>query len=380
MTAVGVLLLLAISAEGPAAQPIVPSQGPGKVVPGPYPFAPFEDPDFAATAARFERRLAAATDVRGAVLAICGTAPPPPPRLRGDVKAEARYYDLKSIESVVAQNFLIAHADKAFPLLVDAIRRGDRNGASEAASTCRYEAFKLVREGICFGYEAGGTSEDLDAQPLAVERRALSQRVLASLLAAGGPRSAVALDLLAEDTGICRGLPEAVRAATPTLVQLLGAPHPPVRIPVHPHDSASASWDVAFRVLSFGGADRAIAEKPVAAFLEHDASAPLAALAIARMGGDATSAVPRIARVIETIQVRPEAQLTQLGDAVDALIAIGKPARSALPSLAKLLSRPDMPGCHSLGGRRFVQVVRAIATSADAESAEAVLAPLAHCD
>jgi hypothetical protein len=67
-------------------------------------------------------------------------------------------------------------------------------------------------------------------------------------------------------------------------------------------------------------------------------------------------------------------------DAVDALIAIGKPARSALPSLAKLLSRPDMPGCHILGGRRFAQMVRAIATSADAEPAAAVLAPLVHCD
>ena len=236
-----------------------------------------------------------------------------------------------------------------------------------------------MRTGICFGYEMGGSSEDLDALPLAVERRALSQRVLASLLAAGGPRAEVALDLLAEDTGVCRGLPDAVRAATPTLVKLLGAPQPPVRIPVHPH-SAKVAWDVAFRVLSFGGPDRTLAEKPVAAFLEHDASAPLAALAIARMGGDATAAVPRIARVIETIQVRPQAQLTQLGDAVDALIAIGKPAHTALPSLATLLSRPDMPGCHSLGGRRYAELVRGIAAPADAAQAVAVLAPLARCD
>jgi hypothetical protein len=39
-----------------------------------------------------------------------------------------------------------------------------------------------------------------------------------------------------------------------------------------------------------------------------------APLAIARMGGDATAALPRIARVIENVdvQVRPQAQLTQL--------------------------------------------------------------------
>ena len=163
-------------------------------------------------------------------------------------------------------------------------------------------------------------------------------------------------------------------------MKLLGAPHPPVRSPLHPHDTASTSWDVAFRVLSFDGVDRAIAEQPVAAFLEHDACAPLAALAIARMGGDANGAVPRIARVIETIDVRPQAELTQLGDAVDALVAIGKPAHSALPSLAKLLSRPDMPGCHSLGGRRYAEMVRAIATPADTELAVAVLAPLVRCD
>jgi hypothetical protein len=363
MTAAGVLLWLAISVEAP---------------PRPYPFAPFADPDSAATAARLERRLAAASGTRAALRVLCGR-PPPPPAQRDEREAVSRYYDSKAIEKRVAQNFLIAHADDAFPLLLDAIGRGDRSRASEAAATCGYEAFSLVREGICEGFEAGGSSEELEAQPLARERRALSQRALAAALAAGGSRAAVALDLLAEDTGLCAGLPQAVHAATPTLVKLLGVPLPPVRIPVHPHDTRASSWDVAFRVLSFQGADRALAEQPVAAFLEHDASAPLAALAIARMGGDATSAVPRIARVLEAIQVTQPAQLTQLGDAVDALVAIGQPARAALPSLARLLSRADMPGCHSLGEGQFARAVHAIATPADAVLEQAALAPLARC-
>ena len=379
MTALAILLLLAISPDKPAARPSPPSRGPGTALPRPYPFAPYEDAELAATAARVERRLAGTTGVRLAVRAVCGPTPPPPRHRKAGSGDELHDYYLQEVERRVAHNFLIASADQAFPLLLDASRSGDRNSASKSESTCRTEAFRLMRAGICFGYELQGTTwSDLDALPLAVERRALSQRVLASLLAAGGPRSDVALDLLAENTGVCTGLPEAIRAATPTLVKLLGAPNPPVRIPVR----ATDSWDVAFRVLSFAGVDRALAEKPMAAFLEHDASAPLAALAIARMGGDATAALPRIARVIENVdvQVRPQAQLTQLGDAVDALVAIGKPARSALPSLAALLSHPDMPGCHSLGGLRFAQLVRAIATPADAAQAVAVLAPLIRCD
>lgn len=169
----------------------------------------------------------------------------------------------------------------------------------------------------------------------------------------------------------------------------LGAPRRPSRVPGS--NSHYLDFERAFRALSLGGADRALAEKPVAAFLADDATAPLAALALARMGADASATVPRLSRILDGLSPvwtqAPQGsshqayfdQLTQLVDTVDALRAIGKPAHSVLPSVCSFILRTEVPACLTLHDYHYVRLVRAIATPADAQEVATCLAPLLVC-
>jgi hypothetical protein len=335
-----------------------------------YPFRPFLDAADANVAGRFRTRLEKAGGIRRAIDCVC-TCP------RG------------AVENLVARNFLVERADSTYPALLDALRRAGEAPRSDDASACRVELEATVRDGVCFGYSIGRTWPVLDAHPLAVERRGRAQRALVKAIEGSGPRARLAMDVLLRAgnpaDGVCTGGEDAIRTATPVLVKWLGTPRSPARISVFAK-GAELAWQDALRALSFGGADRAIAEKPVTAFLADDATMPLAVVALARMGVDVTSEVPRLARILDGITADtlvPSSslsdELTRLEDTLDALQAMGTPARAALPNVAALMLRTEVPGCRTLGARRYVELVRAIATPADARLAVVSLTPLLPC-
>lgn len=296
-------------------------------------------------------------------------------------------------EEEVAYEFLIEHAPDAYPALLDAMIREDRKAArTEAVVYCLANLEAAVRNGICFGYatDRGRELAESETDPLFAARRAVASRALAKAIAGGGLRGATAMGVLLQAGssigGLCPGLADAVRVATPALVKGLGVPSPRMQIPRDTF-GAEETWDKALRAFSYGGADRALAEKPLRAFLAADATTPLAALALARMGADVSAETPHLARILDgsvygrrQSPTESQRQLTLLADTVDALTALGKSAAAALPTLAAFLARVEMPGCHTLGPPRYVELVQAIATDATAAPAADALAPLLACD
>jgi hypothetical protein len=338
-----------------------------------FPFGPFKDPGEPERAAADWRRFDGDRGASLAMRAVCG----------GDA-------DHRWVDRIVAANSLIARADRAYPRLLDALARREDGGDESMDAQCAGDLEGIVRFGVCYGYDVLTAGPDVDTDPLAIERRAGTRRALVRAIAAGGRRGERALDVLLE-AGIgegsrCTGLPEAMHDATAALVARLGAPAPPLKIPRGAH-SATARWERALRALATRGVDRAQAEAPVRALLRDDQTAPLAALALVRMGADATDAVPALARILAGNDRyrgwwRPdgEARLTQLSDTVTALSEIGPAARAALPDFATFLTEGGPAVCNTVGLRRYVDLVRAIATPADAQAAAAALAPLLRCE
>jgi hypothetical protein len=335
--------------------------------PWPYPFGPFPNVEEAGVAAKLRHRLEANRGEALAVRDLCASG-----------------FDSWSVEDRVAKNFLIERAERTLPPLLDVIGGGSRRAfGAKISSECRYKLEALVRTAICFGYDIGGSGPLLDAHPLAVERRARAQQTVGRAIGGGGRRATAAMDVVLVNSGVCTGLEATIGAVTPGLVKRLGVPRSPLRVP---RRETKEDWEGALEALSFGGADAAVAERPVAAFLTDDATAPLAALALARMGADASGAVPHLIRILDGVGLGPgpvgptfQEELAQLSQTVDALTAIGPSARGALPNVAAFVSRSEMPGCHTLGAARYATLVHAIATPADGALAVAVLAPLLAC-
>jgi hypothetical protein len=342
-----------------------------------YPFGHFTDARDAKAGAKFRSLLEQEGGISRAMHRLC--------------KGECTSFE---VEDRVARNFLIERADRTYPVLLDAILAADR-APSDDDSECRCAMDFTARSAVCSGYYIFGTGPDFDAHPLAVERRARAQRAFAKAIDGGGPRAELAIYLLLEignwangdpSPAGCAGLADTVRVATSSLVKRLGIPRTPARMP-RSVNGDEPNWARALQALSLGGADRAIAEKPVAAFLADDETAPLAALTLARMGADVTAVVPQLARLLDRIElhyVEPSTrrywdELEQSGDVLDALRAIGKPAHSALPNVAALVLRSELPRCTTRGAASYVRVIRAIATPADADVAVPCLARLLVC-
>jgi hypothetical protein len=328
-----------------------------------YPFGPFTEAKDVKTAARLRRRLEEPGGLRRAFAQLCH---------------DAGEQDIWEVEDLVSRNFLIERFREAMPILIAAVRRGDAPRSRQAAVDCAGRAFALLEAAACDGYDIGGTGPAFDAHPLAVGRRAAAQRAIVAALDGKGPRAAVALQVIFEmgRRGACSGLHDTVRAATPALLKLLGAPETPVPW-LYDLNAPDPPWETALRTLTFGGAPRSLAEQPLAAFLEHDTTAPLAALALAGMGVDLSATVPRLARIVAAAKLDDIAQLGQLRDALEALQAIGKPARPALPALAGITARDN---CHSVGDEPHIGAVQAIATPGDAAVAVAILSPFLRCE
>jgi hypothetical protein len=237
--------------------------------------------------------------------------------------------------------------------------------------------------GICHGYDIGGSGPAFDAHALAVARREGARRALVRALEGGGPRGDAAMEVLHQAGGqSCPGLADKMRAATPNLVTRLGVPAPPLVTPAG--REGEPPWALALRVLTFDGVDRALAEAPARAFLAHDETIALAALALARMGADATAAVPQLQRLLDAVMppaqgTLPNDELTRTRDVMRALQAIGRPAAAALPNIAAFANRIETPACRTFGSRAFVELVSAIATPATAKPAIDALGPMLRC-
>jgi hypothetical protein len=335
-----------------------------------YPFGPWTEPADARMAARFERLLALPGGTARAIRQLCAS-------------------DSASmgVKDRVATNFLLKHADQTLPLLLDMMARAERAPDWSLDSQCLGRAGDEVLQAICFGYDIGGSGPSYDAHPLAVERRARAQRVLVGALERGRRRGEMAMDVLldAGASSVCPGLNDVMRSATPVLVKRLGLPPVASSIPGSPRGAVEA-WERALRALSFGGVDPAIAEAAVSRFLSDDNTAPLATLTLARMGTDVSARVTQLARILDRIAADPSApasidstHLNQLSDTLAALTAIGAPARTALPSVAAIVSRVEVPECRALGAARYVEAVRAISNRNDGHEAVACLAPLLQC-
>jgi hypothetical protein len=384
------------AAEDASAHVPAPSLPPASSNEWPYPFGPLTEPGEEIAGAKFRKQLERAGGVPSAIDCVC------------TCEGHERY-----LEDLVATNFLLERADVTYPAMLDAMRRIDgvirkaeeapakagfypEDTPAEKALRCRGAIASTLQAGACWGYDVVPIGPTLDALPLAVERRGRAQHALAKAIEGGGPRAELALDVLLEagaqpTRSLCTGLADTVRTATPILVKWLGAPRRPSRVPGSARNLPWLDWERAFRALSLGGADRTVAEKPVAAFLADDATAPLAALALARMAADASATVPLLSRILDGLSAAWTAapygssqgadwdRLTQLVDTVDALQAIGKPARSALPSVCSFVLRTEVPACQLLHDYKYIQLVRAIATPADAQQAAACLAPLLAC-
>lgn len=328
-----------------------------------YPFDPFPDADAAKQAARLERSFAAKNGVGRAVRRLCA----------GDTMS-------LGVADLVARNFLIAHADRTFPRLLGMLAA---QASKRELRECAPQMEWTVLAGLCSGYDIGGSGPELDARPLAVERRERVRRTLIQALEEGGQRGKAAMEILQRaGTELCDGAPEAVRAATAVLVQWLDAPRrPPSRRA--DDDGQEPPWKQALRALTFKGVDRAIAETPVRAFLASDETVALAALSLARMGADATPALPQLQGLLDAAVGPPGAwppgQLTRLGDVLRALQAIGKPAAPALPNVAAFAQRIELPECRTFGTRAFADLVRAVATPAASPAAVAILRPMLRC-
>jgi hypothetical protein len=330
--------------------------------PLPYPFGPFEEAADARRAARLERTYAGEG---GTALALQQTCAGSNMSLH--------------VPDLVARNFLIAHADRTYPRLLDRLAR---SGAGDDEWECAPHIEGLMMAGACYGYEISGGDSELEAHPPALARRARARRALVRALDGGGRRGEAAIKILDEmGWNICPGSQDAMRAATPNLVKWIGVPTPPLVIPTGYEDDPG--WARALRVLTYEGVDRAVAEAPVRAFLAHDETVGLAALALARMGADATAALPRLRRLLDAVPpkktLEPAPEVRRMDAVLDALQAIGKPAAVSLPNLAALAAHIETPGCRTFGRDRFVGLVRAIVTPATAKTAIDILTPMLRC-
>lgn len=339
-------------------------------LPWEYPFGPWADPEDARVATRFERALALPTGTARAIRQLCVSDPMS-----------------MTLEDRVASNYLLKHADRTLPLLLDMMARAERAPESWLESQCADRAEVEVLQAICFGYDIGGSGPTYDAHPLAVERRSRAQRALVAALKRGRRRGEMAMDVLlqAGPQNLCPGSHDVMRAATPMLVERLGVPRVPATIPGSEYNAVD-TWERALRALSYPGVDRTIAEARVIPFLNDDRTAPLAILALARMDADVSALVPQLARVLDQIAADADpagsidsARRTQLTDTLAALSVIGAPARAALPNLASIVSRVEAPKCLTLGAVRYVDVVRAVAGEADGREVVECLVPLLQC-
>jgi hypothetical protein len=352
-----------------------------QALPDNYPFGPFTGPEEARAAARMERRLAKPDGIAVAVEVNCDDS--------GDSGSD--------VDELVAREFLIRHFDRALPALLERMRREDADHSSNHARLCGAGARTLIADAVCFGYAIGGSGPTLDAHPRAVAARSrVADTLVKALEAKRLPRNLLLDALLgAREYGrggrayslafddLCSGGKDVVYRATRPLLEALGAPAKKPGPPPLPH-VPETNRDKAFRLLSYGVADRFIAEAKVRAFLERPETLPLAAVTLERMGADASSAVPGLEKTLDALRFSgnfgdDEDDFALLGDSFDLFMLLGPRANAALPALARVAARWEAPECRTFGTRYYLEVARAAYARGQAQNSVAVLGPLLRC-
>jgi len=352
-----------------------------QTLPDEYPFGPFTDPEAARVAARTEQRLAKPDGIAFAVELNCQNE-------WGGGGWE--------VDELVAREFLIRNFDRALPALLERMRREDADDASDHARLCGAGARYLIAEAVCFGYAIGGSGPALDAHPQAVAARSrvadafvkalegkrLPRNLLLDALldALDSGRAGRAYSLASKD--LCTGGRDVVYRATRPLLEVLGAPTkkrlpPPAFVP-------ETNRDKAFRLLSYGVANRWVAEAKVRPFLDQAETLPLAAVTLERMGADASSAVLRLDQMLDALEFSGNLaddaeEFDLLRDSFDLFMLLGPRANPALPALGRVAARYELPACHTFGTRNYVEVARATYVRGRAQNSVAVLEPLLRC-
>ena len=199
--------------------------------PLPYPFGPFEEAADAGRAARLERTYAGEGERRWRCSQTC-----------------AGSSMFLRVPDLVARNFLIAHADRTYPRLLDRLAR---SAARDDEWVCAPHIEGLMMAGACYpryrsqavASELGGTHRPCRGGAPAPRRRGPRCRALEG----GGRRGEAAIKILDEmGWNICPGSQDAMRAATPNLVKWIGVPTPPLVIPTGYEDDPR--WARALRV------------------------------------------------------------------------------------------------------------------------------------
>lgn len=351
-------------------------------MPDEYPFGPFEDAESAAIAERTERRLTKPDGIDVAVELTC------------DTDFDGASYD---VDKLVASEFLIQHFEKALPALLERVRRGDADDSTDHARLCSSGARGLIDAAICFGYSVGGSGPALDAHPHAVAARARAARTFVKALEARHLRADLLLDVMLEArtsgraaranslefTDLCTGGNDLIFQATRPLLGLLGAPSKKSGLPPDFYAPAT-NRDKAFRLLSYGVADRRLAEATIRPFLDHAETAPIAAVTLQRMGVDASEALPRLERTLDQLPSlgfagSAEPGMSLFEDAQDLVALLGPRANAALPALGRFAARWELPQCRTFGLRRYLELARIGNLPNNPRNSIALLVPLLHC-
>ncbi len=352
-----------------------------QALPNHYPFAPFSDPEDAQAVARLERRLAKPDGIGVAVELNC------------EDDWGGGGYD---IDELVAREFLIRRFERALPALLERVRRERAPNSSDHARLCGAGARSLIGQAVCFGYATGASGPSLDAHPQAVTARARVAEAFVAALESKRLPTNLLLDVLLEalDSGragraysltfedLCTGGKALVYRATRPLLETLGAPKK-LGQPPRPF-VAEGNQEKAFRLLSYGVANRWLAEAKVRPFLEHPATLPLAAVTLERMGVDASAVVPHLEQTLDALTFSGKAKadgaaFALLEDSFDLFVLLGPRGNAALPSLGRVAARWELPECRWFGTRFYVDVIRATYVRGQEQNSLAVLLPLLRC-
>jgi hypothetical protein len=253
-----------------------------------------------------------------------------------------------------AVTVLVERATAAMPRLLDAM-------AVDAA--CTEEASSVAVAAVCWGRNTDIYEIDHRSEATVDRSRTAAQQAVLGALGKPGARRSAAVEILLrarraslQASEGCDASADLVRLATPALVKLL---------------TTKQQEDEILQLFALGGGEPAAAGPAVRVYLGDKKRLPLATLALARMGQDASQAAAPLGELLEG----PDVEV-----ALDALQAIGPGARGVLPRLAALSKRMDRTCTKPVEASRLVKAMAAIATRPeDAAITRDAISPLLRC-
>lgn len=251
---------------------------------------------------------------------------------------------------------LVERAAAAMPTLLDAVAAGQAPDAAkhDAIGRCYEEARRVARKAVCTGSDDGFYALDRRNEDEIAQSRGAAQRAVVAALGKPGARRRAAIDVmrLSPESGWDCNDARLLELATPVLVKMLVA----------------KDQETEVLQLFAGGGDRRLAVPAIRPYLADHKRMARAALALANMEQDMSSAVAPIAEALDGADAEV---------ALEALRAIGAGAHGALPNLVALSKRIDTSCTAPVQAEKLVAAVGAIAKRPeDAPVALQALAPL----